>query len=454
MHILVLTDRYVPEITAPSFRLRDHARQWLKLGHQVTVVTCAPNFPQGKVFAGYRNRLYQEEWIEGVRVIRVWSYMAANVGTLKRMLDYFSFMASAIFFFWRFPKFDVIVATSPPLLVPVAGYAVSKLRRRPWVFEIRDLWPATIEAVGASKGRLLKFFSKLEMFLYRKADRIVSLTGAFKQQLIARGIPAEKNDVVTNGVDPQEFSRSNVRFDARGKLGIGPDKFLAGYIGTIGLCQDLVTIIDAAERCRDQEDIIFLIIGEGAERKKLEEEAQRRGLSRVVFRDFVAHDEVPAYLAALDLSIVHVKRHPVFRSVIPSKIFENMAMGTPMVYAVEGHSAAIVEEAGAGVCVPSGDPEAMAKAVLQLKNDPERMRQMGARGQEAVAREFSRRVKAEQFIRSLNATLGKPDENAVGGDAVGGDAVGGDAVGGDSVGDCRPTGSVAVGDASHNQKNL
>lgn len=405
MHILVLTDRYVPEITAPSFRLRDHARQWLKMGHEVTVVTCAPNFPQGRVFPGYRNRLYQEEWIEGVRVIRLWSYMAENVGTLKRMLDYFSFMASAILFFWRYPKFDVIVATSPPLLVPVAGYALSKLRRRPWVFEIRDLWPATMEAVGASKGRMLRFFIRLEMFLYRKADRIISLTDAFRQQLIQRGIPAEKNDVVTNGIDTDEFDPAKVRFDARGRLGVGPQQFLAGYVGTTGLCQSLITVIDAAELCRDRQDIVFLIMGQGAQRAMLQEEAQRRGLSRVIFRDFVSHDEVPAYLKALDVSIVHLKPHPVFQNVIPSKIFENMAMATPMVYAVEGHSAEIVQRTGAGVCIPSGDPQAMAEAVRRLSDDRGRLRQMGHDARQAVAREFSRRVKAQQAIRSLQATL-------------------------------------------------
>jgi len=408
VHILIFTDRYVPEIAAPSFRIRDHARHWIEQGHEVTVVTCAPNFPHGKVFPGYKNRFYQEERIDGVRVIRVKSYMAANVGTLKRMLDYLSFVLWAIFFFWRYPKFDVIVATSPPLLVPIAGYAVSRLRRRPWIFEIRDLWPASIEAVGASNGRMLNWLKRLEMFLYRKADRIVSLTGAFKQDLTQRGIPAEKNDVVTNGVDTEFFSPRNVTLDARKLLGVAPEQFLAGYIGTTGMGHDLTTVLGAAELCRDREDVVFLIMGEGAERVPLEEEARRRGLSNVIFHDFVPQDEVPSYLSAMDVSIVHLKAHPVFKTVIPSKIFENMAMGVPMVYAVEGISARIVEEAGAGACIPSGDPQAMARAVLELREDRARLRQMAKRGPQVVAREYSRRIKAEEMLRSLNRTLGMP----------------------------------------------
>ena len=405
MHILILTDRFVPEITAPSFREMEHAQQWIRLGHEVTVVTCAPNFPHGTIFPGYRNRFYQVEWIEGIRVVRIWSYMAANVGTLKRTLDYLSFVLSAIFFFWRYPKFDVIIATSPPLFVPIAGYALSRLRRRPWVFEIRDLWPATIEAVGAGKGRMLKWLTRLEMFLYRKATHIVPLTDAFKDNLIRRGIPAEKIDVVTNGVDTNNFSPDKINFDARERLGVGPDKFLVGYVGTIGMCQGLATIIDAAQRCQDNPDIIFLIMGEGAERPELEAEVRRRKLDRVIFQDFVPREDVVSYLGAMDATIVHLRPHPVFKTVIPSKIFENMAMGVPMVYAVEGHSADIVRTARAGVCIPSGDPQAMAETVIDLASNPEKRRQLSENAIKAVAQQFSRRVKAEEMAHVLETLL-------------------------------------------------
>lgn len=411
MHILVITDRYFPEISAASFRVRDHAREWIDSGHEVTVVTCVPNFPHGRVFEGYRNRLYQEEWIDGVRVIRVGSYMTANVGTVKRTLDYMSFALMASLMCWRFPKFDVILATSPPLFVGIAGYVVSRLRRRPWVFEIRDLWPASIKAVGASNSRILDLFEDLELFLYRKADRILALTESFRLNLERRGVPSEKIDVVTNGVDTRRFDPTRVQENAKKRLGVGEGQFLVGYIGTVGMAHGLETLLDAAELCIDDPKITFLIMGEGAEREKLETQALDRGLRNVIFHDFVPQEEVPSFLAALDVGIVHLKPDPLFKTVIPSKLFEYMAMAKPMVYAVEGESAEIVKAVGAGLCVPPGDPYAIASAVRELRREPERLAEMGRLGREAVERQYARSVKAGQAVQCLERALKRSTES-------------------------------------------
>jgi len=405
VRILILSDRFTPEIAAPSFRILDHARVWLDLGHEVTVVTCTPNFPHGVVFPGYRNRLYQEEWIDGLRVIRIWTYMAANEGVVRRTLDYMSYMFSAIFFAWRYPTFDVLLATSPPFFAAIAGWVVAGLRRRPWVFEIRDLWPASIRAVGASRSRALDLVERLELFLYRKADRIISLTQSFRRDLASRGIPVEKNDVVTNAVDLRQFGPEQVRFDARERLCIPKDAFLAGYIGTTGLAHDLEKVLDAADRCRDEARLCFLIMGEGAKRAELEAEARRRELSNVVFHDFVPHDDVPSVLAALDVSLIHLRPDPVFRTVIPSKMFESMAMGIPMIMAVEGESAALVTDAGAGICVPSGDGAAIAEAVRRLAAEPALAAKLGQRGRTAAESKYSRRPNAEAALRTLLAAV-------------------------------------------------
>ena len=206
MKILILTDRFVPEVTAPSVRIMDHARVWIEEGHDVTVVTCAPNIPQGVVFEGYSNKLYQEEWIEGIRTIRVWSYMTANEGFVKRSLDYISYMTSAILQCHRFPEFDVLLATSPPLFTAVAGYLVSKLRRRPWVFEIRDLWPESIVAVGAMKGPwMIRFLEWLERRLYTAATWIVTVGNGYRDQLLERGVAPERITVIPSGVDCRVF---------------------------------------------------------------------------------------------------------------------------------------------------------------------------------------------------------------------------------------------------------
>jgi glycosyltransferase involved in cell wall biosynthesis len=403
--ILVLTDRFHPEITAPSVRILDHARLWVEWGHEVTVVTCVPNFPRGEVFPGYRNRLYAEESLEGIRVVRVASYMTANEGFFRRSVDYASFMLSATLQCPRFPAFDVILASSPPIFTAAAGYAISRLRRRPWIFEIRDLWPASIKAVGASDGPLIRMLERLELFLYRKADRIISLTRSFREDLASRGIPPEKNDVVTNGVDVSRIGPEQVRFDAREELGVPRTGFLAGYIGTTGMAHGLETVLDAAELCRDLPDAWFLIMGEGAERAALQASAATRGLDRVLFHDFVTHDQVPSFLAALDVSIVHLRPDPLFHTVIPSKIFEAMAMSVPILMAVEGESAAIVAESDAGLCVPSGDAAAMAAAVRRLHGDPELRARLGRSGREAVVKKHSRRANAEAALLSLRAAI-------------------------------------------------
>ena len=405
MRILVLTDRFLPEIAAPSFRIVDHARYWLNEGHELTVVTCAPNFPAGKIFNGYANRAYQEEWIEGIRVIRVWSYMSANTGFVKRTLDQASFMCSAVALSSRYPDFDIILATSPPLFVALAGYLISFFSKRPWIFEIRDLWPASIKAVGLGKKVPLGFLEKMELFLYRKTDRIISLTYSFRENLTRRGIPSDKIDVVTNGVDTDLFSSYAESLDKRSALGFDEETFLVGYMGTVGMAHGLETLVDCAYLTRNNSSVRFIIMGQGSERRKLEQRVQDHGIDNVTFLDFVPHEEVPHYLGALDLFIVHLRPDPLFRTVIPSKIFESMAMGVPILHAVEGESATIVAESGAGVCIPSGDPQIMAETILRLMETPSELRVMGARGRTAALAQYGRRPKALACLASFEKVV-------------------------------------------------
>jgi hypothetical protein len=403
--ILVLSDNYTPEIAASSFRTHEHAKVWLEHGHQVTVVTCAPNWPEGKLFAGYRNRLYQQEWIDGVRVIRLWSYMTANKGFLRRTADYASYMASATAFSWRYPDFDVVLATSPQFFTAVAGSAVSRLRRRPWVFELRDLWPASIKAVGVAGGRLIAALEKLELYLYRSSDRIIALTDAFKRNLVRRGISPGKIDVVTNGVDLEKFAPANVTWNARQRLGILPHEFVVGYIGTTGMAHGLDTLLDAADLCRDRCRVRFLIMGQGAHRQALQQRARQMRLDNVLFVEPVPYEQIPNYYAALDVSLVHLKPNPLFQTVIPSKMFECMAMGKPILMAVEGEAAEIVKKAGCGVCIRPGTAIDMADAVSRLARDRKSLVSMGRRGRQAVTRRYNRRVKAEEVLRSLETAV-------------------------------------------------
>lgn len=407
MHVLVLTERFHPEISAPSVRILGHARHWLREGHRVTVVTGAPNAPHGKVFDGYSNGPWTTETLDGVRVIRLWSYPAANAGFLRRTLDYGSLalsqvLASALYA----DDVDVVLATSPPLQTAMAGALVARARRWPWVFEVRDLWPASIKAVGAADGPLLDFLERLELSLYRQATRVTLLTRSFERDLVERGIDPAKLDVVPNAGELSHFTSTDAdRARIRAGLGVDEDTFVAGYIGTTGMAHGLETVLDAADRTRENADVRWLILGEGAERANLEARAASMGLPNLVFHDFVPHEDIPHWIGAMDASLVHLRPDPLFQTVIPSKTFEIMAMGRPILMGVEGEVAELVDEAGAGICIPSGDAASMAEAVLRLKADPELAQRLGAAGIEAARTVHNRKARARQMMDVLERAV-------------------------------------------------
>jgi len=406
MHILLLSDNYVPEIAAPSFRCRDHAHYWQAAGHEVTVVTGVPNWPHGKVFPGYRNRWYQEETIDGVRVIRLKTYMAANQGFLWRSLDYLSFLLVAVMFCWRYPRFDCLLATSPQFFTAVAGWLIAAIRRRPWVFEVRDLWPEGIRAVGVSNSRLLDALEWLELFLYRRAQRVVVVTKSFRENLIRRGIDAAKIDVVTNGVDLPRFDSAAEcmsGFDARRSLGFAAGDFVIGYIGTTGIAHGLEHLLAAAEAYREHSTIRFLIMGEGAMRSELERHAREQGLTNVVFANRVPQAEIAAYYRALDLAVVHLRPAAVFQGTIPSKIFEYMASATPILMAGEGEAARIIERSGGGVHVPPGNTEQLVEAIRELHSSGAALATMARSGRRFVEEHYLRKDKALDVLYSLEA---------------------------------------------------
>lgn len=369
MKILFITDNFPPETNAPATRTYEHCVEWVKKGAEVTIITCAPNFPQGKVYEGYKNRLCHTETIDGIKVIRVWSYITANEGFLKRVLDYISFSFMA---FWvgLFQKHDVIIATSPQFFTTWTAVGVSKIRRKPWIFELRDLWPESIRTVGAMKqSRVLDWLEKVELWLYRDAERVVAVTEAFKRNLVARGIDVEKIDVVTNGANmelyrPREKDEALLR-----KLGL-QEKFIIGYIGTHGMAHSLDFIVNSIAKVQDP-DIHFLFVGGGAMKQTVVDLAQKLELKNVTFLDPVAKAEVPAYLSIIDVSLAPLKRSDTFKTVIPSKIFEASAMLKPTLLGVEGQAREIVKTYGAGVCFVPEDEVDFLDKVTSLKNDPQ-----------------------------------------------------------------------------------
>lgn len=401
MHILFLSHYFPPEVNAPASRTFEHCREWVRAGHRVTVVTSAPNHPRGVVYEGYRNRLYQRETREGIEVVRVWTYVTANEGFLKRTLGYMSYMVSAVVAALNLPRPDVVITTSPQFFNGLAGYPVSRLKRVPWVLEIRDLWPESVLAVGAITNRyVIHMLHGLEMFAYRKASRIVSVTDAFKRYMVDKGIDAAKIHVVKNGAD-LGFYRSDIpSLEAKRRLGL-EGKFVASYVGTHGMAHHLETILEAAEGLRQRSDIVFLMAGDGAERKRLERMREEKGLTNVVMLPQQPKDRMPELWSATDVSVVLLKRSPLFRTVIPSKIFESMAMGKPIVLGVEGESAEIVQAAGAGRCIVPEDAAGLRNAVVELCDNPALAARMGESGKAHVAEFYDRRVLAGRFLNMM-----------------------------------------------------
>ena len=405
MHILFLTDNFPPETNAPATRTFEHVRRWVRAGAKVTVVTTAPNFPAGRLFPGYRNRLFQREWLDGVQTIRVWTYIAANEGFVRRTLDYMSFMVTGFLAGLFTPKPDVIVCTSPQFFTACAAYVLSIFRRRPFVFELRDLWPDSILAVGAMRdSTAVRALKRLEYFLYRKATLIVSVTNSFKTVLAKNGIAPEKIVVVPNGVDLQSMAPGPKPQELVDKHRL-QGKFVAAYIGTIGLAHGLGTVLDAADRMKDDPRFAFVLVGDGAERSALERQAHDRRLDNVIFAGAVDKAGVAGYWKLADAALVLLRDRPVFRHVLPSKMFEAMAIARPIVLGVLGESAELLKTAGAGVVIPPEDPEALQQVLAQMATDPEGAREMGRRGRRLVEAQFDRDQLAEAMLNELRIVV-------------------------------------------------
>jgi lipopolysaccharide/colanic/teichoic acid biosynthesis glycosyltransferase len=404
MRVMFFSDNFRPECCPPASHVYERARLWATWGHTVTVVTTAPNFPEGKVYPGYKNNWRRVESMDGIRVVRVKTFIARNEGFILRVLDYMSFMVSGFLFAMLEKRPDVVISTSPQLFTPVAGVACAALRRVPHVFELRDLWPASILATGSMKpGRLYRMLEHLELFLYHRSARIVALTHSFKEDLIRRGIPGAKIDVVISGANLELFSPRLRDREIEQALGL-EGRFVAGYLGTLGLAHGLHNIVDAAELLKDT-PVTFLLVGAGADVERVTNLAEERGLTNIVFVPRQAKEDVPRYWSVCDAGLVHLRDADLFRTVIPSKVFECMAMGLPVVYVgPDGEGSEIVRSHGAGLMVNPEDPEALARAVTDLMQD-DGLRKACVSNGLAAAPQYSRVKQAQGTLAALERAV-------------------------------------------------
>ncbi|MGJ0308722.1 glycosyltransferase family 4 protein [Aliarcobacter cryaerophilus] len=401
--IFFITDNFVPEVNAPATRTYEHVKEWIKdKEFEVVVITCFPNFPHGKVYNGYKNKLYQKEYIDGIEVIRVWSYMTSNSGFIKRVLDYISF-AIMVFFIGLFKKYDLIIATSPQFFTTWAAWSLSKIRKKPWFFELRDLWPESIKTVGAMKqGFIIYILEKIELGLYRSCDKVIAVTDAFKTNLINRGIDENKIEVITNGSNLELFIPREKDSELLRLLKL-ENKFIIGYIGTHGLAHSLDFIVKSISKIND-ENIHFLFIGDGAIKEKIVTLALKLELSNVTFLDSIKKDDVPRYISICDISLAPLKKDDNFKTVIPSKIFEASAMLKPTLLGVEGQAAEIIEKYNAGICFEPENEKDFLEKLYILKNNTLKYKFL-EEGCKTLALEYDRKKIANKMLRIIKDVL-------------------------------------------------
>ena len=405
MKLLFLTDNFPPEVNAPANRTYEHCKEWVKSGVDVTVITCAPNFPKGEVYPNYKNKLYQKEVIGGIKVIRVWSYITANEGFVKRILDYISFAVMA-FFAGLFVKTDLIVATSPQFFTAVSGRILSFFKRKKWVFEVRDLWPESIIAVGAMKrNRAIRFFEWLEKRLYLSADHIIVVTDTFKRKISERGIDEGKISVFKNGANLELFKPKGKKAELEQKLKL-QNKTVFAYIGTHGMAHGLSFILDSIKPLESTHpELAFLFIGDGAEKKNLLKQAEDLKLQNAVFVDSVGKKEVVDYLSIMDVALVNLRKSDTFLTVIPSKIFEAAAMEKPILLGLEGETKGIIETYNAGVCFRPEDQNSFYEAIKSITN--KKKYQENLEGSKNLVKDFDRSKIAARMLECLKQVYNK-----------------------------------------------
>ncbi|HIE11152.1 MAG TPA: glycosyltransferase WbuB [Kiritimatiellae bacterium] len=407
MKILFLTHYFYPEANAPARRVYELTRRWVRSGGEVTVVTGVPNVPRGIPYPGYRNGLLREETIEGVRVRRVWTYLAPNRARVRRSLNYISFMVSGTI--GGLPiRPDVVVATTPQLLCAVAGRWVAGARRLPFVLDVRDIWPASISAVGAvRRGKMLSYLERIERGLYRAAVHVVTVGEGYARHILSRRVSAATVSVIPNGVDLQTFSPRPCRADMRARWGIERGAFVCLYAGTVGMACGLDVVLQAAEKLRGSaRGVMFVIAGDGARLDELKSQAHRRGLRRVTFTGRIRGSEIPDVIACADVCLVHLRSDPLFETVVPSKMFEAAAMGKPLLVGLLGEGARWVERAGAGICFRPGDADSLLEALEFLRRNPEVRAEMGRRGRAFVVQEHDYDKLAAKYLGILEHVLG------------------------------------------------
>lgn len=407
-HILFITMYYPPEKAAAAVCLSETAKRLVQRGYEVTVLTTVPNYPTGIVPLEYRGHLVQEEMIDGVRVIRAWSYVSPNKGFLRRVLAQLSFGCLApLFAYKRAGRPDVIIVESHPLFNAIAGRLLAWSKRCPFIFMVSDLWPESAIQLGILRNPLLIWFSeRLEWSTYLQARLIWAVTAGIQQKLIWRGLPPERVFLLENGVDTERFCPLS-RTQARTELG-WDDRFTVVYAGNHGLLYGMMAVLEAAVQLQAYSNIHIMFIGDGARKADMVAYAARENLKNVTFLGPVPYDQMPLVFAGADACLIPLRNMPFLEGTLPLKMFEIMASARPILLGAEGEARRLAEqEAGAAIYVEPENPESLVSSILYLYEHPEIAQALGQHGRAFAEAHFDRNLLMGMLEERLAEVLGK-----------------------------------------------
>ncbi len=392
MKFLFLSLWYAPE---PVFKPHDFARELTKRGHEVTVITGFPNYPAGRIYAGYRLRFWQSETIDGVHVIRIPHLVDRSQLVLRRTLSYLSFALIAILA-------EIVTTHKPDVIwtyqIGLPGVVLSILKKAPLVHEVQDLWPEWGQSIsGGMKGWIYRLLGAQERFIYRHAAAVVTISNGFCQALITKGVSEKQITVLANWANEQNFQPVDPDPVLAEREGLG-QHFCVMYVGNIGTAQALDTVVEAAALLEDLPDIEFIFIGDGVERQDREQQVSDRGLTNIRFLGSRPQEQAAAYLAWADVTLIHLKQDPVYEITIPSKTYAYLAVGKPILAAASGATARLIEESGAGLICSPGDPQGLAQMVRQFFALSQSEREtMGAVGREVFLTHYTRKILVDRY---------------------------------------------------------
>ena len=407
MNIAIISHYFYPEICAPSARLKEMADVWVSEGHRVSVITNFPNHPTGIVHPEYRGRKFMIERMDGLEVIRCKTLATPNKGFLKKVTGHLRFMVNSItqgikHLEGPMEKPDVIVASSPTLFSVVSAWYASRKLKCPYIFEVRDLWPAIFVDLGTLKNPvIIKMLETLELFLYRKSTAVVTVTQSFAQDIMKRGIDKNKVFFIPNGVDLTRFYPDPQSGSLLRKELSLQDKYIILYIGAHGISHGLNSVIETARLLHREEEIHFLFVGEGAEKENLCSLAERMHLKNITFLPGQPKEKMRSFYNLADVCLVPLRNIPLFKTFIPSKMFEIMGCGRPILASLEGEAADILRRSGGAVIIPPEDSNRMSQEILMLARDKERCLALGDKGRKFVLENFDRTVLARRYLQLM-----------------------------------------------------